>query len=772
MIGRRDLATLIFYVATASMFLANGCNPIASVEAVKARRPAKAHRPNIILINLDDADRDCVEIDLQRRHAEPLFPNFKRLATEGIRFTNFHVAVPICNPSRVCLFTGQYAFQNGVRCNSPTNPNSLGTPGGFQPFRKSGPFGDPARPHIENEIGTWMKGSGYRTMFVGKFLHDEFEAGPGEDFKKLVPKGWDDFYCSFGATYFSTMFYKNGEYSFCKSADPKKYPVPYRSEIERVDALNLVNSQLQKKDQPFFLYLAPLAPHREEAREFDRDETVDNMGMVDNRYQLLWPDLKQVRQDDFDEADNSDKPSPVKQLERLRNDSQDSRTNDYMMTDVDFRRRVLSLKNIDAALGDLFNTLQQHGAAKDTLIILTSDHGYDLGQLRHTGKSLPYHRITSVPTIAWGPGVIKAAAGDDNHLLSNIDFAPTFLEIAGAKIPSQIQGKSFWPILNGSSTAKPAEWRPEGILVEHWEEIFAKPHPLIAAYAHLRLHDSTFTQWYTGEEEYYDLTQDPLQLANSIETVSEDRKAELRKKLQALRAPMPAPESFIARPLTDNHVYHNVARISGLAEYKMPIKEVRLQITKMADPVKRFWDGQDWTVSPTEVTAQLESTATIITGWSYIFDPPGDEVVRNFQVVAQAVGSDGTLQKSKMNKSFAIDRHQPLCQLTFPDPNTIAKLYKVIKIRGSANDDSGLKKIEITIQNNQRNKFWNGKTWQVEPIFLPATLTMRNNSYCEWSYDFEPQEDNGEAFVVMRATANDGKSDDFPPEGTRIRWGK
>ena len=87
-------------------------------------------------------------------------------------------------------------------------------------------------------------------------------------------------------------------------------------------------------------------------------------------------------------------------------------------------------------------------------------------------------------------------------------------------------------------------WRPEGILVEHWEEVFAKPKPIIAAYAHLRLHNSTFTQWYTGEEEYYDLTKDPLQLANAIQSLSEERKSDLRKQLQALRGAMPAPGVF------------------------------------------------------------------------------------------------------------------------------------------------------------------------------------------------------------------------------------
>jgi arylsulfatase A-like enzyme len=770
MLGRWTLAALILFLAIGILILANGCSPIASVEAVKSKPPARTQRPNIILINLDDADRECVEIDLQRKTAEPFFPNLKRLATEGVRFTNFHSAVPICNPSRVCLFTGQNAFQTGVRCNSPRNPSSLGTLGGFQPFRMSGPFGDNQRPHIENEIGAWMKGSGYRTMFVGKFLHDEFEAGPGEEFKQLVPKGWDDFYCSFGATYFSTMFYKNGEYSFCKTADSKKYPVKYRSEIERVDLLNLVNSQLEKKGKPFFLYYAPLAPHREETREFDLAETMDDMGMVDNRFQLFWPEAKQVRQADFDEADNSDKPSTVRQLARLQSESQDFRTNDYLSTDMDFRRRLLSLKNIDAALGDLFETLQQQGAANNTLIILTSDHGYSLGQLRHTGKCLPYDRITSVPTIAWGPGVIKAAPGDHDHLLSNIDFAPTFLDIAGTKIPSQIQGKSFWPVLNGSSTTKSVDWRPEGILVEHWEEVFAKPKPIIAAYAHLRLHNATFTQWYTGEEEFYDLTKDPLQLENAIQTLSAVQKADLRKKLQALRGAMPAPECFIAKPLLDNHVYHRVARIFGLADYKLPIREVRLQITRSGG--KEYWNGEKWTAEPAEVTAQLDSTTTILTGWQYVFEPPEDEEVQDFQIVAQAVGSDGALQKRKLQKSFAIDQHQPICQITFPDLNNIAKLYKAIKIRGSANDDSGLKKIEITIQNSQRNKFWNGNEWQSDSVFLDATLTMRNKSYCEWSYDFKPSEDKGEAFVVMRATANDGKSDEFPPQGTRIRWGK
>ncbi len=133
--------------------------------------------PNIIVINLDDADRDSVEIDFLRGGSYRFLPNIDRLANEGLRFVNLHSTSPLCAPSRACFFTGQYAHKNGFKNNDPTTDFARGVTGGFQHFRDYGGFGSRELPSLQNEIGMWMKEAGYRTMLVGKYLHNGFEPG-------------------------------------------------------------------------------------------------------------------------------------------------------------------------------------------------------------------------------------------------------------------------------------------------------------------------------------------------------------------------------------------------------------------------------------------------------------------------------------------------------------------------------------------------------------------------------------------------------------------
>ena len=130
-----------------------------------------ANGPNIVLINLDDADWELFSDQLM-----PRFPAIQRLATEGMTFTNMHATTPFCGPSRACLVRGQYAHRTGIKVNDPTSSLSLGFAGGYDEFLRHG--------YDQDEIGYWMKNAGYRTMFVGKYHHHGY-------FGPELPPGWD-----------------------------------------------------------------------------------------------------------------------------------------------------------------------------------------------------------------------------------------------------------------------------------------------------------------------------------------------------------------------------------------------------------------------------------------------------------------------------------------------------------------------------------------------------------------------------------------------------
>ncbi|MEQ1904077.1 MAG: sulfatase-like hydrolase/transferase [Pirellulaceae bacterium] len=732
-------------------------------------RKQSSQRRNIIVINLDDADRDAVEIDWHRNTTTAAyFPSFKRLVNEGLRFGNCHVAVPLCNPSRVCLFTGQYAYKTGVRGNHSNSRKNSGAAGGFKPFRFTGPYGSNQNPHFNNEIGSWMKGSGYRTMFVGKYLHEDYEPEPGESWQTVVPPGWDDFYASFGGSYFTTPFFKNGQFSKANTSDPAKYPSLYRTDIESTDCIDLINAHLDRDDgSPFLLYFAPLACHQEVRTEMCIAEDIANCGMVANRLKTAWPNLKQLRKADFDEANVDDKPAQIRSLGRLTSEGTDPEINDYLLTDMEFRRRLLALKSVDLALGRMMATLSQRGIADDTVIILTSDNGFQLGQQRNFGKSLPYNRCTNVPLIVWSPTNFGNSNSELQHLISNIDIAPTLLDIAGAPIPEVVQGKSFLPILDGSFREPPETWRPDGVLVEGWSENTILESTIDANFTSIRFQNSVYTEWSNGDKEFYDLAVDPLQLENKYLEQSDSNKFHLANQLSALKRDLPAPLCFFRSPTQANRVFLGTARLEGIAESNGDIEDVLLQITEDTAEGIRFWNGSEWTETESSVEASIESNDSVITGWHYRFEPPLNSF-RNYRVQATVAGANGGPQSQPVEESFSIDPDQPISQLIFP-ASDIARIGGRLNLRGWAQDDAGIRAVRLVIRNAETNKYWNGQDWQDAYILVGATLTP--GVYVDWQYEFNPRKTNGSAYVTVRAISNDGRYD-RPAQTKLIRWAR
>ena len=198
-------------------------------------------RPNIILINLDDADVDLLApAEIQNR-----FPEMEEFALQGINFTNMHVTTSLCTPSRASLFRGQYAHNTRIRGNGGGRVRDNGFLGGHQAYVELG--------HDHNDISTWMQDIGCRTMMVGKYITG--------DVVDVVPPGWDDFYSSrgnkyFGAKRFTNRFAAEGRFETIDNGLS-------RTIEEMNDALRLIDEQRAfRPEQPFFLYLAPLNSHK------------------------------------------------------------------------------------------------------------------------------------------------------------------------------------------------------------------------------------------------------------------------------------------------------------------------------------------------------------------------------------------------------------------------------------------------------------------------------------------------------------------------------
>jgi N-acetylglucosamine-6-sulfatase len=215
------------------------------------------------------------------------------------------------------------------------------------------------------------------------------------------------------------------------------------------------------------------------------------------------------------EADVSDKPTyiasrPVDSFSGVR-----KRTRDQWE----------SLVAVDELVSRIMTTLAATGRQNNTLVIFTSDNGLSNREHRWGGKQVPYEESIRVPMIISLPGEIPANSVSD-ALVSNVDLAPTIADFAGTSISAD--GVSMRPLLIGRSSSV-----RDSVLLEHVKRISPPP-----TYCGVRTSSFTFVHYVTGEEELYDLVEDPRQLEN-VASVRPNKAAQLRALTESLCQPVP-----------------------------------------------------------------------------------------------------------------------------------------------------------------------------------------------------------------------------------------
>ena len=464
-----------------------------------ADSPAK---PNIILINLDDAD---FEMFTSSNDAETKFPTIiNRIAKQGMTFTNMHVTTPLCGPSRACLYRGQYAHNLDIRFNGKVEAQPGVVCSNYQHYQRQG-FAD-------DDLSVWMKQAGYRTLFVGKYIHN----GPFKLFEHAPPPGWDEFQHYLGSRYYQTYYCKRTKDPVVKFEQLQ--PGIYRTHHESDRVIELLKEHAaQHPTDPFFLNVNPLAPHAGDRRD---------PGMYDKRFRAQWLDIQQPPTPAYDEADTADKRGGYAMLPPM-----DPFLRKF--TKAHFRERQLATRTIDELVKRIFDTLNPQ-QLNNTYIFFTSDNGFSNGHHRLIGKGTPTDRSSRVPLMVCGPGIQAGQSTD--VLLGHIDLAPTIVELAGGKSPASIDGRSFAQVLN-ADTAASFKGR-SALLIENWQPLNGGEWGSAA----LRTQDAVYTEWANGGRDYFDLspTADPQQLNNSWEMLSEKTKSalasELRKVWTANRA--------------------------------------------------------------------------------------------------------------------------------------------------------------------------------------------------------------------------------------------
>jgi N-acetylglucosamine-6-sulfatase len=216
---------------------------------------------------------------------------------------------------------------------------------------------------------------------------------------------------------------------------------------------------------------------------------------------------------------------------------------------------------VDEMIGKLVDTLEESGELENTYIFFTSDNGFHLGTHRlNAGKWTAYEEDIRVPLIVRGPGVPEG--GKLEHMVLNNDLAPTFADLAGAELPSFVDGRSLGPLLT-DDPPPPDDWR-SAFLVEAARDLGAVDQRLLElplsgdpppegsqraspsgaasreqwgrpGLKALRTEDRLYVEYETGERELYDLREDPYQLDNRYKIADPDLVQYAEGWLEALR---------------------------------------------------------------------------------------------------------------------------------------------------------------------------------------------------------------------------------------------
>jgi N-acetylglucosamine-6-sulfatase len=423
--------------------------PIATVGA-QSEAPTAGTQPNIILIVMDDLDKRAIEF----------MPNLKReLIDQGMNFKNYFVDVPTCCPSRASLFRGQYAHNTKVFRNSGIN-------GGFEAFRDLG---------LESStIATWLKAAGYRTALFGKYLNG-YPAGQ-EDY---VPPGWDDWNARVQGLYLNYRLNENG-----RIVGYGRKQEDYETDIHSDKLTTFI--RLNAGKVPFFAYVAPLAPH------------VPSIPAI--RHQNMFAGAMAPRVPSFNEEDVSDKPRRFRNLKPLSNQE---------IAEIDrlYQARLECMIAVDEMIGRLFEALRNTSQLDNTFIFFTSDNGFHQGEHRiRIGKDTPYDEATNVPLVIRGPGITKKCF--NTRFAQNIDLGPTFAELAGARIPAFVDGRSLVPAFTHDKDR--LSDRKQEALIEHWPNSSSETPNFLA----LRTQSYLYVEYDTNEVELYDIEKDPYQTEN------------------------------------------------------------------------------------------------------------------------------------------------------------------------------------------------------------------------------------------------------------------
>jgi arylsulfatase A-like enzyme len=464
-------------------------------------------QPNFLFVFCDDLTCQAISAYGESRHLLET-PNIDRIAQQGMRFDRCLVTNSICGPSRATILTGKYSHLNGFYNNSNCTFD-----GSQQTFPKL------------------LQKAGYSTALIGKW-HLVSEP-TGFDFWHILPGQ---------GVYYNPPMIRNGE---------KVKHTGYTTDI----ITDLSIEWLKNRDQtkPFLLMSQHKAPHREWSPAlrhlgWDKDRVYPEPPTLFDEYagrSLAVSDHDMGLDRTFTDLDAKLKPAPNLTAEQLQqwNAYYGPRNAAFHQAELSGKDLVrwrynrymhdylACVKAIDESVGRMLDCLEEEDLAENTIVIFSSDQGFFLGEHGWFDKRWIFEESLRSPLMVRWPGVTKPASVNQN-IVSLIDFAETFLDMAGLPQPEDMQGRSLVPICKGEV---PADWRKS--LYYHYYE-FPVPH-------RVRPHSGVITDRYklvhyykpdVDEWELLDRQNDPLEVTDFYKDPAyQATVAELHAELERLK---------------------------------------------------------------------------------------------------------------------------------------------------------------------------------------------------------------------------------------------
>lgn len=414
-----------------------------------------ADRPNIVFIFSDDHALEAISAYGNRFNETAPTPNIDRIASEGMLFERSYCANSICGPSRATILTGKHSHLNGFMDN-----NFSRFDGTQQTFPKL------------------LQEAGYDTAMIGKW---HLVSNPtGFNYWEILP-GQGNYYNP----------------DFIQMDGKEKRFEGYVTDLVTDKSIEWLKSR-NDKAKPFMLMCQQKAPHRNWVPAERHMDLFDDISMPEpdslfddykNRVGALAKQEMEISENFSWSHDMLLPGEPTdprfvnsmddKEYKRMNTSQKASFDNSYGpenqeliknlaagMSDQDLTRwkyqryiknYLRCIRAVDENVGRVLDYLEEAGLAENTIVIYSSDQGFYLGEHGWYDKRWMFEESLSMPFIMKWPGVAKPGSRS-TALIQNIDYAPTFLDIAGADIPSDIQGVSLLPVLKNEGKS-PEGWR-------------------------------------------------------------------------------------------------------------------------------------------------------------------------------------------------------------------------------------------------------------------------------------------------------------------------